>query len=300
MSEKITSESIKAGKITAQVRDSFARKDLIGMNIFDICEEVENEFRKMGAEPGFPSGVSVNSTTAHHSAELDETRIIQDGDVIKLDIGAHIDGYLADTAITISYNYDYEQLKKATEDALNQALSAAKIGVRVGEIGKIIEDTASRWGFQTIKNLSGHSIDRYVVHSGVSIPNVWSAEGPQLKEGSIYAIEPFLTDANGAGYVVNGKPNTIFSLITRKRSGDKKADEFVDQIWNTRKTLPFSPRWYLDQYSKVEIKEILNTLVKKRIITAYPDLIEANGYTVCQFEHTFTPTENGANILTKV
>ena len=290
----------KAGRIAAEVRENIKRRSLLGMSILEICDDVENMSRKLGAEPGFPCGVSVNSTTAHYSADLEETHTINDGDVVKLDLGTHIDGYVADTAMTISYNPDYDGLTHATESALNEAIKASKDNVPVGYIGKVIEDTAKRWGFKTISNLSGHSIDRYQVHAGVSIPNVWSPASQSLKEGMVYAIEPFLTSQSGAGYVIDGRAKTIYMLVTRKRTGDKKMDSFIDMIWETRRTLPFSPRWYLDNFSKKDLRTILNGLVKRKILRLYPDLVEASGACVAQFEHTITPTVNGVVVLTEL
>ncbi len=296
----IPTEFVKAGRVAAEVRESMKKKSLIGMNILEICDQVENMSRKLGAEPGFPCGVSVNSITAHYSADLDEEHTIHEGDVVKLDLGTHVDGYVADTATTISYSPDYDRLTHAAESALKEAIKVAKEGVPVGHLGKVIEDTAERWGFRTISNLSGHSIDRYKVHSGVSIPNVWGHAGQTLKEGMVYAIEPFLTLKEGAGYVIDGSAKTIYMLITRKKTGDRKIDSFVDMIWETRKTLPFSPRWYLDYYSKKELRIMLDKLVTKKILRLYPDLVEARGTCVAQFEHTFTPTANGAVILTQI
>lgn len=295
----IPAEFIKAGRVAAEVRESIKKRSLIGMNILEICDEVENMSRKLGAEPGFPCGVSINSTTAHYSADLDETHTIHEGDVVKLDLGTHVDGYVADTATTISYSPDYDRLTHAAESALREAIKASKEGVPVGHLGKVIEDTAERWGFRTISNLSGHSIERYKVHAGISIPNVWAPAGQTLKEGMVYAIEPFLTLKEGAGYVIDGSAKTIYMLITRKKTGDRKIDSFVDTIWETRKTLPFSPRWYLDQFSKKELKTMLDKLVMKKIMRLYPDLVEARGTCVAQFEHTITPTADGAVILTQ-
>ena len=290
---------IKSGNIAAKVRDYFKNKDLVGMTVNQVCTEVEDMTRKLGAEPGFPCGVSINSITAHYSGELFDEQIIQNNDVIKLDLGAHIDGYVADTATTICYNPEYQELTLATETALNEAIRSVKNKISSSEIGKIISNTAKKFGFKPIENLSGHSIERFKVHAGVSIPNVWTPFGSSLKTGNVYAIEPFLTVNNGSGYVVDGKTKTIYMLLKRKKTGDKKLDEFTEKIWNSRNTLPFSPRWYLDDYKKEELDKILDKLVSKKIMRVYPELLEANGSVVAQFEHTITPTENGVIVLTK-
>lgn len=296
---EIDDRFMQAGKIAATVREHFKKKDLIGMTVNQICTEVEEMTRKLGAEPGFPCGVSVNSVTAHYSGELFNDQTIRDNDVIKLDLGAHVDGYVADTATTICYNPDYQELTLATETALNNAIKTVKNKISSSNIGKIISETANRFGFKPISNLSGHSIERFKVHAGVSIPNVWTPLGVSLKTGNVYAIEPFLTVKDGSGYVVDGKTKTIYMLLRRKKTGEKRLDEFTEKIWESRNTLPFSPRWYTDDYKKEELNMILNKLVAKKIMRVYPDLLEANNKVVAQFEHTITPTENGMIIITK-
>ncbi|MBE18968.1 MAG: type II methionyl aminopeptidase [Thaumarchaeota archaeon] len=296
---EIDPKFVKAGNITAKVRDEFKRRNLIGMTVTQVCTEVEDMIRKLGAEPGFPCGVSINDVTAHYSGELFEDRVITDNSVIKLDLGAHIDGFVADTAVTISYNPDYYELTLATEKVLYEAIKNVKHRTSSATIGKIIEETAHKYGFKPISNLSGHSIERFKIHAGISIPNISTPFGSNLNIGHVYAIEPFLTLKNAAGYVVDGTTKTIYMLIRRKHTGDKKLDNFTDTIWKTRNTLPFSPRWYLDNYSKEELNEILNKLVARKIFRVYPDLIEATNAIVAQFEHTITPTEDGAVILTE-
>ncbi len=296
----IPEEYIKAGKIAGGVRESIRKGSLVGMSLLEICNEVEGMFRKKGSEPAFPCCSSVNNTAAHYSAILDEEYVVKEGDIIKLDIGCHLNGYLVDTAVTISYNSEFDSLVQATEASLNAAIKAAKEGVPAGYIGKVIEEVAENWGFKTISNLSGHSIERYKVHAGISIPNVWTPANQMLKANTVYAIEPFLTVPNGAGYVVEGKAKPIYALLTRKKTGDKRLDSFADMIWETRRILPFSPRWYRDQYPKEELRKVLDRLVKIKVLRAYPDLIEARGGYVAQFEHTIVPTPTGAVVLTQV
>ena len=215
---EIDERFVTAGKIAATVREHFKKKDLVGMTVNQVCEEVESMTRRLGAEPGFPCGVSINSVTAHYSGELFDDQTIRDDAVIKLDLGAHIDGYVADTATTICYDPDYQELTLATETALNNAIKIVKDKISSSNIGKVISDTADKFGFIPISNLSGHSIERFKVHAGVSIPNVWTALGSSLRIGNVYAIEPFLTVKDGSGHVVDGKTKTIYMLIKRKKT----------------------------------------------------------------------------------
>src|SRR3989304_3393742 len=138
----IPEEYFRAGKIAGEVRESVRKRALVGMSLLEICNEVEEMFRKKGSEPAFPCCSSVNSTAAHYSAILDEEYVVKEGDIIKLDIGPHLNGYLVDTAITISYNSEFDSLVQATQVSLNAAIKAAKEGVPAGYIGKVIEDVA--------------------------------------------------------------------------------------------------------------------------------------------------------------
>lgn len=290
-------EYIKAGKIASEVREYARKKYHVGRTLLEICEELEGMIRAKGGEPAFPCNVSLNEIAAHYTAEPDDETIVKDGDVLKIDIGVHINGYIADTAVTTCYNPEYESLTNATELALQEAIKIVKAGVNASDIGKVIEDTAKRLGFMPIHNLTGHSLAQYTVHAGKSIPNIRTYTGFSLQANEAYAIEPFFTTKEGTGLVVNGRIKNIFSLINRKKSGNKDADAIKDEIWNRFKTLPFAARWLKDHDIK-HINEALNVLIKKKIVKAYPILVEGNGQYVAQAEHTVIPQENGAIIIT--
>lgn len=295
----IPEEYFKAGKIAGEIREAVRKQSLLGMSLMEICNLVEGMSRQKGAEPAFPCCVSMNSTAAHYSALVDNEDVLKEGDIIKIDMGSHLNGYLVDTAITLSYNPEYDAMVQATETALNAAIKAAREDVPVGYIGKVIEDTARSWGFKTISNLSGHSIEQYRIHAGVSIPNVWTPANHKLRADTVYAIEPFLTVPQGGGYVVEGSAKPIYALLSRKKTNDRRLDAFVEEIWNTRRTLPFTPRWYWAKFPKNELGKMLDKLVKMKILRAYPDLIEARGGFVAQFEHTIVPTPTGSIVLTQ-
>ncbi|MCX8191903.1 MAG: M24 family metallopeptidase, partial [Nitrososphaerales archaeon] len=188
---------------------------------------------------------------------------------------------------------------QAVEEVLQEVIKVARAGVRVGELGRIVAEGAHKRGFKPISNLSGHSIEPYKIHAGLSIPNVWVPSSSSLKLGSIYAIEPFLTTMDGAGVVVNGSTTNIYSLITRKKTDDKELNAFIDTIWAKWRTLPFTPRYFKDTVNKKDLDSMLSRLVKLKVLRAYPILIEANGRCVVQAEHTIMPTESGVIILTQ-
>lgn len=295
----IHSDQIKAGKIASHTREMIKNHNLINLSILEICDLVENKIKNLGGEIAFPCNVSLNEVAAHYTAGLDENeKIVKDGDLVTIDLGVHVNGYIADTATTISFNTDYDALNQAAEESLKSAIRAVKIDVSVGEIGRSISETIERYGFKPITNLTGHSIGQYTIHAGVSIPNIWLPGTSRLKAGIPYAIEPFLTSQDGDGSVIDGGEPRIFTLISRKKTGNKREDLLIDKIWADRRTLPFAPRWYLSLFEKDELKNIVNTLVKKKILKGYPILVEKKGKYVSQFEHTVIPTESGAILIT--
>ncbi|MEE8132143.1 MAG: type II methionyl aminopeptidase [Nitrososphaerales archaeon] len=289
----------KAGKIAAEVREDTRKRYHVGEMLFTICERVENMIRERGAEPAFPCNVSLNEVAAHYTAEPNDQNVVKDGDVLKIDFGVHINGYIADTAVTVCYNPKYDSLVNATEIALHDAVKIVRANVKINEIGKIIEHTASRMGFKPIHNLSGHSLGQYTIHSGKSIPNIWTIGNFSLISNEAYAIEPFFTTKDGSGVVYNGKVKNIYAIATRKRTGDKNADEFLDYLWNRFKTLPFTLRWTLKDYEEQEARKMMEFLTKKKLLHSYPILVEGNGRFVAQAEHTLVPTDNGVIIITR-
>lgn len=289
----------KAGKIAAEVREDARKRYHVGETLLSICERVEGMIRERGAEPAFPCNVSLNEIAAHYTAEPNDHSLVKDGDVLKIDIGVHVNGYIADTAVTVCYNPKYDSLVSATELALQEAVKIVKADVKASEIGKVVEHTASRIGFKPIHNLSGHSLAQYTIHAGKSIPNIWTLGTFSLTPNEAYAIEPFLTTKDGSGVVYNGKVKNIHAIATRKRTGDKNADAFLDYLWNRFKTLPFALRWALKDYEEKEARKMLEFLVKKKLVRSYPILVEGNGKFVTQAEHTLIPTENSVIVITR-
>lgn len=289
----------KAGKIAAEVREDSRKRYHVGETLLSICERVENMIRERGAEPAFPCNVSLNEIAAHYTAEPNDETVVKDGDVLKIDIGAHVNGYIADTAVTVCYNPEYDSLVKATETALQEAVKIVRANMKASEVGKVVEDVAKKTGFKPIHNLSGHSLAQYTIHAGRSIPNIWTIGTFSLLPNQAYAIEPFFTTRDGSGVVHNGKIKNIHAIKTRKKTGDKNADELLNYLWNRFKTLPFTLRWVLKDYEEKEARQMLEFLIKKKLVHSYPVLIESNDRFVAQAEHTLIPTDNGVLIITR-
>jgi|TARA_B100001750_G_scaffold239436_1_gene247495 methionyl aminopeptidase len=291
-------EYIRAGKIAGEVRENTRKKDWIGKTVFEICEHVEDEIRKRGAKCAFPVNTSINEVAAHYTAEPNDELTIKDDDLVKIDLGAQINGYIADTAVTVCYNPEYDNLVDAAQQSLDNAMSMIKIGVKSSDVGRTIEKTIKQMGFLPIANLSGHSLDQYTIHAGKSVPNIWSIGSFTFDGNQAFACEPFVTTGEGLGFVHEGKVKNIFALSSRKKTKDKEADKMLDFIWQNFNLLPFALRWLTKEWDEKEARTLLDILVKKKAVHAYPVLVEGNGKRVTQAEHTFIPNENGVTITT--
>tara|TARA_B100000809_G_scaffold236565_1_gene255702 strand:+ start:134 stop:1027 length:894 start_codon:yes stop_codon:yes gene_type:complete len=289
---------LKAGNIAGEVRENVRKTDWIGSTLAEICDYVESEIIKRGAKCAFPVNTSMNEIAAHYTAEPNDPKTVSDTDLVKIDLGAQINGYIADTAVTVNYDPQYDQMVQTAEDALQNAMSMIKAGVKSKDVGRTIQKTIQDMGFKPIANLSGHSLDQYTIHAGKTVPNMWTIGSFLFSENQAYACEPFVTTKNALGFVRNGKIKNIFALVSRKKTKDEKADRLTDYIWNNFNMLPFALRWLLKEWEEKEARRLLEILVKKKVVRAYAILVEANGKTVAQAEHTFIPTQSGATVTT--
>jgi len=290
---------LRAGKIAAQVREGARRKYYVGSTLFEICESVEAQIRSMNGQPAFPVNTSLNEVAAHYTAEPNDATVVKDGDVLKIDIGVHVDGYIADTAVTVCYDAKYESLVKAAETALGEAVRMARANTKASDIGRVIEGTIVKFGFRPIQNLSGHSLKQYTIHAGKSIPNIWTIGSSfTLLANEAYAIEPFVTTKDGQGVVHEGKTRNIFGITSRKPVKDKEADNLLELMWARFRTLPFALRWLTDKYEEKDLRRLVDIVEKKRNVHAYPILVEGRGKIVAQAEHTLIPTDSVVNVIT--
>ena len=289
---------IQAGKIAGEVRENVRKTDWVGKTVFEICEHVENEIKKRGAKCAFPVNTSINEVAAHYTAEPNDPLTIKDDDLVKIDLGAQINGHIADTAVTVCYNAEFDSMVQTAELSLSNAMSMMKVGVKSSDVGRTIEKTIKQMGFLPIANLSGHSLDQYTIHAGKSVPNIWSIGSFTFNENQAFACEPFVTTGEGLGFVHEGKVKNIFALSSRKKTKDKDADKMLDYIWQNFNLLPFALRWLTSEWEEKEARRLLEILVKKKAVHAYPILVEGNGQRVTQAEHTFIPNETGVTITT--
>jgi methionyl aminopeptidase len=264
-----------------------------------MCEWIEEAIRVKGGTPAFPCNICVNEIAAHYSSPIRDASIVPESAIVKVDIGVHVDGYLADTATTVSLTPQCEALVYVINEALEQAIKVIRPGVKTNRIGEVIQKTIENHGFKPIWNLSGHQMYRYVLHSGKSIPNVQNFSIAKLKEGEIFAIEPFLTLASGRGEVQNGSESYIYRFQKERRINNSDAKKLQSRIKKDFKTLPFSKRWLIEQMPEGRFQSAFNELMRVKSITNYPVLVEISGKPVAQAEHTVIVTKDGCLVTTQ-
>ncbi len=277
MNDTIREFYMQAGRIAAKVRKEAESRVKEGIPLLEVAEYIENRIEELGAKPAFPCNISLNEVASHYTPE-DNAALFKKGDVVKIDIGVHIEGYIADTAVTIEAGTDnHSKLINACKEALEKAIAAVKDEAQTGAIGGIIEETIKKRGFNPIKDLTGHSLERYKLHGGIAIPNYKSFFSQKIKKDMVFAIEPFAT--YGKGSIKYGKPH-IFAITSAK-------GQETSQIMERFGTLPFTGRWV----PGIKIKGLKG-------IREYFELIEAGGEIVAQAEHTVIVNAEGCEVIT--
>ncbi|MDD5474487.1 MAG: type II methionyl aminopeptidase [Candidatus Methanoperedens sp.] len=287
--DEIIEKYRKAGKILSKVRAEAAKKVVEGASLLSVAEFTENLIREKGGEPAFPVNISRNDEAAHSTPSFNDKSVFGK-DMVKLDIGVHIDGYIADTAITVDLSENPE-LVKAAESALGEAIKFIHSGVNTSDIGGVIDDTISSFGFKPIINLTGHGLAQYIQHAPPSIPNKRMPHGVVLEEGDIVAIEPFAT--NGGGKIHDAGSAEIYHIVSDRPVRHPSARALLQEI-GKYKTLPFAKRWLGERVDFAIVQ-----LVRAGVIQPYPILKEIKGGLISQAEHTIIVTQDGCEVITR-
>jgi len=277
----------EAGRIVTEVRDNAMKKVKVGSSLLELAEHIESSIKDKGAGVAFPANISINEEAAHATPAKNDKHVFG-RDLVKLDIGAHIDGYIADTAVTIDLGSN-RQIVKASQAALDAAIEIVKAGINTSEISEIIEKTITSFGFNPVVNLTGHGLEQYVQHAPPPILNKRTETGVNLKEGQVIAIEPFTS--SGAGRVYEAGHAEIFSLLDLKPIRSSDARTVLREI-ETFKKLPFAKRWL-----KGRVDMSLRQLEAASIIRSYP-VLKDHGL-VSQSEDTVIVTVDGCEVITR-
>ena len=272
----------KAGRIGAEIKKEIFPKIKPGVLILDLAEEIEKKIRDKGGEPAFPVNISINEIAAHYTPILNDTRKIEDGDLVKIDIGVHVDGYIGDLAFT--YSSKPSPLVRGAELALEKTIEIIKPGVTVSEIGNMIEKTVSSLKLGVIVNLTGHTLDRFVFHGQPNILNVKNDLNYSFKEGDVIALEPFVTESNG--FVKESGTVEIYRYLMDRPVRLTEARKILAMTRDDWHSLPFAKRWLYETFSPVKVSLALRQLEMAGAIETYPVLKEAENRPIAQAEHT--------------
>jgi len=282
MEAAILSKYKKAGAVASHVAGIALKKAKPGMRILELAELLEAEIVRLGAKPAFPVNISINDIAAHYTPAAGDMTEINAGDLVKVDVGTHVDGYIGDTAVT--YCSAKSGLVDAVSKVLEAAVKAAKPGARVGEIGSVIESTASSLGVGVIVNLTGHGLDRYVFHGTPTIPNVGTKDATTLEDGDVIALEPFVVESNG--HVKESGITEIYRYLMDRPVRLPEARQVMALARDEWSALPFAKRWLAKSFPPIKMSMALRQLEQAMALESYPALRESTGRPIAQAEHT--------------
>lgn len=294
--EEVLEKYRLAGRIAREARDYGAGLVREGASLLEAVNTIEALIMSRGARPAFPVNIAINEVAAHFTPRHDEVDLrFRKGDVVKLDVGVHIDGYIGDTAVTIEVGSSaWTDMRKASEEALAAAIELLRPGVDLSLVGQAIETTIAARGFKPIENLTGHSLERNVLHAGISVPNVKEKGAGTVREGDVLAVEPFAT--NGMGRVDGKKNSSIYRFVRHRFARTSEARALLGVIEASFPSLPFSERWCV-RHEKNTLAA-LEALVRCGAVSFYPTLREVDDGIVTQAEHTVVITAGGALVTT--
>jgi len=290
LDEETVEKYRQAGEALRTVLDEAAGMIEPGVTHLEVAEHAEARIDELADGAAFPVNISVDEEASHSTpARDDDTEFGEE--MVCLDVGVHVDGYIADAATTVDLSGNPEMVE-AAEEALSVAIDAVGPGVDTGMIGGEIEDVIRGYGYTPVLNLSGHGVEQWDAHTGPSIPNRGIDHGAELEVGDVIAIEPFATD--GRGKVGEGSKEEIYGLERERSVRNRQARQVLAQVTEEYRTLPFAARW-LD-VPRAEMA--LRRLKQQDVVHGYPVLKEEDGRLVSQAEHTLIVTEDGCEVTT--
>ena len=291
MDAEILEKYRSAGRILAEVLAEARPKIETGASLLDVANFVEDAIRCKGGHPAFPCNISLDRNAAHYTPSPKDLSTFGES-MVKLDVGVHVDGYIADAAITIDLS-GHDKLTEASKAALEAALDIVRPGANTAQIGKVIEETIIGYGYRPVYNLTGHGLSRYQAHDEPAVPNKAMEKGTVLKEGDVIAIEPFAT--NGSGRISEGPINEIYGFSAPRPVRLPAARSLLKEITENYRTLPFARRWLKGERAEYA----LMLLLRSGAVHPYPVLWEVEGSLVSQAEHTVVILEEGCEVTTR-
>jgi methionyl aminopeptidase len=274
---------LKAGNIAKEIKKWIKPQIKKGTPLLEIAEKIEKKIEELGGFPAFPVNLSINEQAAHYTPSHNDEKIAQG--LLKVDFGVQVDGWIADTAFSMDLeNSELNQkLIQASKQALENAKQKLSPEITLSEIGKTIENTINSYGFKPIANLSGHSMEQFDLHAGISVPNINNNSNYKMGQG-LYAIEPFATNGNGS--VHDGAKGNIYLWVEDRNVRSPFARQTLEFIKDNFGNLPFAGRWVIKELGSKGILG-LRQLENEGILHHYPILTEEKGKMVSQKENTF-------------
>jgi methionyl aminopeptidase len=283
MEKEIVEYYNKAFSISEKVI-KYAKTLLVeGAKVFNLAEEIEKKVVEFGGNLAFPVNICVNEVAAHYSPFIGDTLVLRKGDLVKVDLGIHVQGYICDRAFTVCVNEKSHPLIEVAEETLKQVLQLIKPGRKVFEISEKVEKLVTEKGFNPVRNLSGHGLERFTIHASPTIPNGKNTIQEEIKEGQVIAMEVFVT--NGVGWVRESGPTLIYQYSQDKPVRFAEARKILSLSKEKFNGLPFTKRW-IKEISQLKLDFALRELVEVGALIEHPVLKEVSNGLVAQAEET--------------
>lgn len=304
MEKKDFDNYLLAGKIWKKAMKKAEKSVKPGRKLLDIALEIEKGIFDAGKElkaknfgPAFPVNLSINEEAAHSTPSGSDSRVLDEKDVLKIDIGVHVGGFISDGAKTLNFSNDYSKMIEANEKALENAIALIKPNIEVSKVGKTIQDTLKKSGFNPVQNLSGHGLQKFEQHASPSIPNIENNDSRKILDGMAVAVEPFAS--TGKGLVHESSSAEIFSVKEAKPVRNMHARTILEFVSEKYSSLPFAERWIEKEMklSDFQRKIGLRELLKFGVLESYPVLKEDKGAIITQAEKTVVIFEGKVSVI---
>ncbi|PMB64650.1 Methionine aminopeptidase 2-1 [Beauveria bassiana] len=312
----------KSAEIHRQVRHWVQETVKPGHTLTEIAVGIEDGVRALLGnqclEPGaslrsglgFPTGLSLNHCVAHYTPNPGQKDVVlQHDDVMKVDFGVQINGWIVDSAFTLAFNPMYDDLLAAVKDATNTGIKTAGIDVRICDVSAAIQETMESYEVEIrgkvypvkpVRNLCGHDIKQYHIHGKKMIPFIKNSDVTKMEEGEVFAIETF--GSTGRGYTREENGIYGYGLNDDAPSHVHFPLSSANRVFKTVKenfgTLVFARR-YLDRLGVDRYVAGLNCLVANGILEAYAPLVDIAGSYSAQFEHTILLRERHKEVISR-
>ncbi|KAK6458142.1 methionine aminopeptidase 2 [Scheffersomyces xylosifermentans] len=307
----------KGAEIHRRVRHKAQSSIRPGMTMTEIADLIENSIRSYAAADhtlkagiGFPTGLSLNHVAAHYTPNAGDKLVLGKDDLMKVDIGVHVNGHICDSAFTMTFNEDgkYDSIMQAVKAATNAGIKEAGIDVRLNDIGEVVQEVMESYEMELngktypikcIRNLNGHNIGDFIIHSGKTVPIVPNGDMTKMEEGETFAIETF--GSTGNGYVLPEGECSHYARnqdIANLRPPTEKSKALLNVINENFGTLPWCRR-YLDRTGEEKYLYALNQLVRAGIVEEYPPIVDIKGSYTAQFEHTILLHPHKKEVVTR-